>query len=177
MDCASKKQEAVLKKLCIFLILILTSCGTKEYIVLRDVPENPTFTVIPADNYLSEVAFANRIERYLISAGVKVVQRPGMKHIQTEQSEAERQSKSDSSTEAAGKVLTETYFMREPTAADYIVLTYRHSLQIRIIKNKTQEVLTVLSLPIAHQQFGSDPERKYILDALSHMQIHTIQTK
>lgn len=163
-----------MKKLSIFLLLILASCGSKEYIVLRDVPENPSFTVIPADNYLSEVSFANRIERYLISAGVKVIQRPGMKHIQTEQSKAERQS-SALSAEEAGKVLTETYFMREPTSADYIVLTYRHSLQVRIIKNKTQEVLTVLSLPIAHQQFGPDPERQYILDALLHMGIYSIQ--
>ena len=164
-----------MKKLCIFLLLILTSCGSKEYIVLRDVPENPSFTVIPADNYLSEVTFANRIERYLISAGVKVIQRPGMKHIQAEQSKAESQSTSDRSAESAGKVLTETYFMREPSTADYIVLTYRHSLQVRIIKNKTQEVLTVLSLPIAHHEFGPDPERKYILNALLHMGIHSIR--
>ena len=166
-----------MKKLCIFLLLILTSCASKEFIILRDVPKNPTFTVIPASYAYSEVTFANRIEKYLISAGVKVIQHPGIKHIQTEQAQGKSKATSELVSETAGKALIETYRMRESTDADYIVETFHISGQIKISKNETQEILTLLTIPSART--GIHPVttelQEFISKALRHLGIYPTQ--
>ena len=62
----------------LFLGTGLLGCATKtlEIVVLRDVPESPSFVVIPANDFLREVEFANSVEDAIISAGVRVVIRP-----------------------------------------------------------------------------------------------------
>ena len=64
---------------------VIIGCSTKtQFVVLRAVPESPSFVVIPANNYLNQVAFANEVEAAIIGAGVKVVSRPATKEITKE---------------------------------------------------------------------------------------------
>ncbi len=49
-------------------------------------PNLPSFVVVPANNRMYEVYFANEIEEAIISCGVKVVKRPSTKRITTENS-------------------------------------------------------------------------------------------
>lgn len=51
---------------------------------MRNVPESPSFVVIPANNYLYQVMFANEIEKAIISVGVKVVMPPATKDVTKE---------------------------------------------------------------------------------------------
>ena len=49
--------------LCIIIFcLSFVGCGKTNYIVLRDVPQSPSFVVIPVTNTISEVSYANVVE-------------------------------------------------------------------------------------------------------------------
>ena len=72
-----KKQNNLLAIALLFWVVVLAGCAPQtQFVVLRDVPESPSFVVIPANDYLHEVVFANEVENAIISAGVKVVMRP-----------------------------------------------------------------------------------------------------
>jgi hypothetical protein len=52
----------------IFLMIILiTLCGcnaaTTRYVIIRDVPDNPSFVVIPFNHYQLQIACADYVER------------------------------------------------------------------------------------------------------------------
>ena len=120
-----------------------------RFFILRNVPDSPSFVVIPANDYLSQVMFANEIEEAIISVGVKVVMRPATKNV-TKEVAVEAGIQAIEGNQAAQKVgvgkLTERYVEFEDINADYIVYTYASSKQIRIIKKQTREILTVLNL-------------------------------
>ena len=67
----------------VVLAIAMIGCTKYEYIVLRGVPESPSIVVIPANDYLHEIAFANATERAIIRAGVSVVARPASKEVTT----------------------------------------------------------------------------------------------
>ena len=60
--------------------------ATHQFIVYRDVPDSPSFVVIPATNQLYQVHFANEVESAFIGCGVKVVVPPEIKEITIEKS-------------------------------------------------------------------------------------------
>ena len=86
-------------------VLTMTGCARTKFVVLRDVPHAPSFVVIPANTYLHEVEFANKIERAIIGSGVKVVMLPSTKEVTTEQVIEETKG-----SQASGMRLTERYF-------------------------------------------------------------------
>lgn len=132
------------------LLLFFAGCGRTQYIVLRDVPPSPSFVVIPANDYLYEVEFANHIENALISAGAKVVIRPATKEVMTEQTVRgleRRQTEGQQSNLGAGAKLTEKYVEYEDIDAGYIVRTYKTSRQVKISKKETREILAILVAP------------------------------
>ena len=144
------------------LLLILTGCYTihqTTFIVQRDVPQNPTFTVMPANNSFSEVTFAHTIESCLIGAGVKVVQRPATKTVQTEEVKTKNKPTSEPALEGKGIAVTETFWAYEPTDADYYIQTYSASGQMKVVKTETQEVLAILIMPKVYPIENADPRR------------------
>ena len=132
----------------LFLTTGLLGCATKtlEIVVLRDVPESPSFVVIPANDFLREVEFANSVEDAIISAGVKVVIRPSTKEVTTEkrvQGAEGRQAGSNEAILAADAKLTEKYFAFDAIQADYIVHTYANSRHVKISKKESREILAI----------------------------------
>ena len=134
------------------LIGFLTGCAQKapQFIVYRDVPESPSFVVIPANDYLHEVYFANEIEEAIISCGVKVEKRPSTRRIRTEKSigglEGNRVRAPDAaatSVREADAKRVETYSVYGNMNADYMVETYGAERQVKISKRDTREVLAI----------------------------------
>lgn len=149
------------------LVLSLTGCAQTRFVVLRDVPPSPSFVVIPANDYLSEVTFANEIERAILGAGVKVVMRPSTKEVTTEKVTEETEG-----NQASGMKLTERYFAFDEIDADYIVQTYATSNPVKITKRETQEVLTVLTVQTAlHDPAPAEWKRKRFKQVLAKMGI------
>jgi hypothetical protein len=144
-----KKQNNLLAIALLFWVVVLAGCApqTPQFVVLRDVPESPSFVVIPANNYLHEVEFANKVENAIISAGIKVVLRPATKDVTTEKiiQGAEGQQAADVKLiQSAEAKLIERYSAFEDIDTDYIVLTYVTSRQVKIAKRETREILVVL---------------------------------
>ena len=134
------------------LIGLLTGCASQapQFIVYRDVPESPSFVVVPANNYMHQILFANEIEEAIISCGVKVVKRPSTKRITTEKSigglEGNRvrdPNASVSSVREADAKRVESYLEYQPTGADYMVETYSAERQVKISRRDTREVLAI----------------------------------
>ena len=132
----------------LFTFLTLIGCGshTTNFVVYRHVPENPSFVVIPSNNGMCEVTFANEIESALISCHVSVLLRPTTKAVEKEQAAGE--TKSESSNKSIEKTsITEWYFEFEEITADYIIQTYDSSYHVKISKRDTREIIAVLKIP------------------------------
>jgi hypothetical protein len=98
------------------------------YVVLRDVPKNPSFTVFPASPLL--VGPADAVMGALIANSVKVVERPALL------TEAYRDFILETNAASPGKSV---YTVGELTNADYIVVVYVNF--IKVVKRETKEVL------------------------------------
>jgi len=131
------------KNLSVFLLLFfIVSCTTtQEFVVRRNVPTNPTFVVIPANNLLYQVEFANKIESSLLETGVSVHQRPSLKEVRKKQSVGKTEKKESESRNSEEATLVEAYTAYDGLNADYLITTYAGSEQVRIIKRETNEVL------------------------------------
>ena len=147
-------------------VLIMAGCARTKFVVLRDVPQSPSFVVIPANTYLLEVEFGNKIEQAIISSGVKVVMHPSTREVTTEKVLEKAEG-----NQAAGMKLTERYFEFEKINADYIVQTYATSQQVKITKRETQEVLAVLTLTAPYNTPTIEWRRKFLTRALAKMGI------
>ena len=143
-----KKQNNLLAIALLFWVVVLAGCAPQtQFVVLRDVPESPSFVVIPANDYLHEVEFANKVENAIISAGVKVVLRPVTKDITIEKTvQGTEGKKTDDRAliQSADAKLIERYSAFDDIDADYIVQTYVTSKQVKISKRETEEILAVL---------------------------------
>ena len=168
------KISKVIENLMVVFVFVLIGCApTIQFVVLRDVPENPSFVVLPANDRLSEAGYANRIERALIASGVKVVRRPALKEIKTVQPVGQaRNARLPKTT-----VTSESSYELADIHVDYIVQTYRTSRQVKISKKETGEILTVLVVP----EYDFDPDvlmpvqKQIISDTLLHMGILNIK--
>ncbi|MDE0185586.1 MAG: hypothetical protein OXP71_09025 [Candidatus Poribacteria bacterium] len=165
----------VLRLIVLFAVMCVWGCGITKYnvVVSRDVPDDPTFTVVPANDQIREVTFANEVENAIITAGVKVVRfyRPTPTEVTKEASLGEEQ--------AGKKLRAEPYEMEEKAAAqkgsarvtkkyieseggvqaDYYVETYSYRRHVKI--SNGEEVLAVFDaepLPLSQAVFVNDVE-------------------
>ncbi len=130
----------------LFLTVTFSACVTKNvFVVSRDVPDSPSFVVIPANDYLSQVEFANTIESYLIACHVRVLAKPGTKQIESTK-QAAQSGAQPAQAAATQATLTERFVAFDETNADYIVQTYSDTQQLKIIKKATTEVLATFEL-------------------------------
>jgi len=149
----------------LILALIISSCAnTTSFVVLRDVPNNPSLTVLPANDYLSEVVFATNIESYIIQSGIRVLQRPGSKEVQTTKTVSQAGGQTNLAAES-GATLTERYYSLDESKADYLIYTYASSRQIKIVKKETSEILSTFILPLG-SGYIQNPEAGVILESL-----------
>ena len=147
--------------LCIIIFcLSLVGCGKTNYIVLRYVPQSPSFVVIPANNTIPEVSYANVIESAIIAAGVKVVLRPVSKEI-------EKTITTPTNDGGSTNILTERYFELDELNADYLVQTYVTPAQVKVSKLSTGEVLAIVNVYRVHRGQGGEDPRDTMLKVLS----------
>lgn len=134
-------------KIVLIASLVLISCRTQTvFVVLRDIPENPSFVIIPPNNTLNEVEFANSVESYFTASGVRIIARPISKAVETQAAVGQLESQGNS-LESAASQRKETYYAFDDTKADYVVKTYLSNRQVQVIRRNTMEVLTTLELP------------------------------
>ncbi len=130
------------------LLLIFIGCAPKpavvRYAILRNVPERPSFVVIPAIRTDSQLKFADKVEVAILASGVKVVTRPGTKAV-TETRGLNKSQSDSAAMNAAGTSVTENYTTFD-VKADYIVSTDDQTKRIKIIQKDSDEILTSIVL-------------------------------
>lgn len=146
--------------LCFIIGVSLSGCATTAYLVRRDVPENPSVSVFPANYFTSfiysirpdaEIEYANEIEFAVIEAGVKVIERPGIKKIKTTKEAAK--GRGGEELEIAAMSIEEHYAETTGPKPDYIILTYLLENRIRILKRETGEVLYSGYIWISYERY------------------------
>jgi len=153
--------------------LLLAGCGTNTvFVVQRDVPASPVFTVVPANDYMNQIDFANIVESYLLSAGAKVVQRPAWKEVKAEKQAAGLAAPSGIQVQGAQASMTEWFAAFDSTNADYFVLTFADTRYIRIMQRSTKEILASFELKkpaggkLQEKDKGESDVVKRVLNAL-----------
>jgi len=162
-----------------FLVIVFLGCSQKPiYIVQRDVPSNPSFTVLPANELLYQVHFANRIEEFLIGSGVKVNRRPASKYVETKQN-VEKVNLTPVDAAKGSILVTEAYRTLEEFSTDFLVETYADSKQIKFTNRKTNEVLTVFILDEGLSKSDYDAQLGVIHDSLEKLgvKVKTLEKK
>lgn len=151
------------------LTLVLMSCARHSYIVYRDVPESPTFTVLPTSQSTFELAFTVMIEQAIMSNGVRVKQRPEIKRSEIIDSVDSRYESMSQKHEG----ITESFeaYQVPDDYADYFVFTNRTTHRVKIIKSKTREVLTIFHAEPIKSIFGSTGIEKILRKHLDSMGI------
>ena len=149
-------------------VVVVSICGCAAtphgYIILRDVPDHPSFTVLPPSDEVEEIKCANRFEKYLIRAGLAVISRPAIKSVVMERQMEAAESQatpSASETAAVGATIKESYWAYSEMQVDYLVHTDRRVGQVKIEKRETREILTIFDI-----HAWEDIEEKRLREAL-----------
>jgi len=137
----------------LIICLVLGCAKITHFVVLRDAPLNPIFTVIPYNNFYEQVNYANKIEESLIELGVKIVTRPTVKEIIKRQKTEAGQKVVDvnellMSGKTAEAIVIESYFSYDEFNADYIIFSDVLSKRVKIIKKDTREILATFKIEV-----------------------------
>lgn len=169
------------KKLLVLFIFILTlGCGQRiitKFVVQRDTPQNPIFTVIPfhsvmaKNEYYNQIVFSHRIEEVLVKLGVKTVNVPAVKSVSKtikEGSEATEvnEEKLFSSGKKAEETLVEVFFAYEESSADFIIFTNVFNGRVRIVNKNSKEVVATFQITIGSTV--SKIEKEYLFEKIIH---------
>lgn len=147
-------------------IVILVGCATR-YIMVHEVPQSPTFVVIPVGLSEKDVLFVNLVSEALIANGVRVIERPVM---------LQKYLESEKSGEASGVLwtpgtglgiagggqkgsekiqeLTDPIKMLEVTSADYVFYTQGKGSWVKIIQRATKQVVFVGQFEHRKSEYG-----------------------
>ncbi|MBI4546934.1 MAG: hypothetical protein HY707_03075 [Ignavibacteriae bacterium] len=152
------------------IFLLFGGCSKQTaFVVLRDVPEKPSFVVIPIGDYLEDVNFGNKIEEFILSAGVKLINRPVLKQVilKKEAGQVAKDTELEN-VEAAGASKEERYFEWDNIEADYVVFSYRFAKRVKIVKTESREVLSsfVLEEPGSLAGLSKQQEKELFYKAL-----------
>ncbi|MCX5795311.1 MAG: hypothetical protein NTY77_07455 [Elusimicrobia bacterium] len=128
-------------------VLIMAGCAPAPFIVVDQSASTASFTVIPADE---DTDFSRGIEREILHLGLRVVERPPLRFLDSGTNRTETRSAgvvglSESGVGVSGghalsitrpSGLIDFVAMYPDASADYIVVTYSDSRELRIIRKK-----------------------------------------
>ena len=166
-----------MKKIILILAPLLLMCCDVQtvFVVVRNVPQYPTFVVMPANDYLYQHEFANQVENWLLGSGVKVLSRPSnepTKEVRVTK-QAEGISAQSGRVEGGLASVTERFFVFQETEADYAIFTYADAKQVQIVKRNNQEILASFAIKPTQDYSGDQIFR----DALRNLGIRVLNRK
>jgi len=127
-------------------LLLLFGCAQQPVIlVLRDTPQNPSFIVIPPNDFLNEVHFANGVEKSLIGSGAKVLRRPAGKTVENNTA-ADKNLLSNREISAQKLIVSESFRDIDEFTSDYLIETYADYRQVKCTNCKTKEIVSVFTV-------------------------------
>lgn len=163
--------------------LLLTACQPR-FVVLRDVPESPQFTVIPETTTGANIAFANQVSGALVACRMKVIERPSMmsgfsdtKGKQSGSAVGTADFSSLAFGSASSSTRSQTYSQNtdvvdlySQTAADYIMVVNADNTWVKMIKRETKEIIFSSALHIGQEGSMYEHEMHNLLVAAGLLQ-------
>jgi hypothetical protein len=145
----------------LFFLTMATGCAPKYiYVVQRDTPIKPVFTVIPSDStYYSAARLASDTELALIKLGLSVVNPPIRKSV-TKKSGVEKEARDASKGKASAEEIKEEFNVFDETNADYVIQIEARNDNFKIVKKDTLEILAVEKARLFSQYQGTSSEWK-----------------
>ena len=122
----------------LFCCIHLAGCGSAVLVVRNPVPDAPSFTVLPSGYSNAEINFAGDIEREIVRTGLRVVERPPFKFLD---SDARITEYGHSESVSSPVKLTDMVAMFPDCSSDYIVTTSANNSRVRIIKKQDRSVV------------------------------------
>lgn len=126
--------------------MLLSACSPRPFILVEQTATAPSFTVIPEDGK----EFADKIERGILGAGLKVIARPPYRYMETGATTTDSAALAVGNQHVAamsGHSITKSLCgidivaMYPDCKADYIVVTSEYLRQMRIIKKEDLSVI------------------------------------
>jgi hypothetical protein len=150
-----KYMKSLNKTLSLLGIILLASCGTVtryEYMVFKDVPLNPSITVLPETQ--RDVDYARDIERELIKLGQRVINPPPMRKVEKSETDdglnkgtrtvdAENDRTSVTRAEGRSTNIVETYWNVIDLKSTHAFYVNDSKWSIRVIDVSSGQVLAV----------------------------------
>jgi hypothetical protein len=151
----------------------MAGCASAPFVVVEQpVVSSPIFTIIPFDG---DTDFSRQVERDILALNLKVVERPELKFMSTDAQKTESSSvgsasvyRGGASSSGSGESVTASLYKVDVVAmypeakADYIVVTYSRSKEIRILKKSD------LALIASGVYDGLIEMPKFIMSVLAH---------
>ena len=168
-----------MRNLLLFIVLAFTGCHTaivKEtnFVVHRDVPQNPSFVVIPSNYSNQEIEFANEIEELLLSYGISILARPTIKEVTTHKGAIAGKSEiSSDDISGASESIAERFYSLGEIESEYILYANLGDKRIKIIHAATREILSSFRFSTVKKYLNSPP-RPSQMDKLFRDAITTI---
>ena len=131
--------------------LLVVSCASSKpiprtsFVVLRDVPEAPSVTIMPINFSDEQVEGAEKLEEILLSFKVRVINPPSLKEIITKEGWTVEQNdarKLDGSATRAGGNVTNRFYSYNDYSSDYVMFTNVKERRIKIMKVASGEILS-----------------------------------
>ncbi|MDH5471973.1 MAG: hypothetical protein OEY61_03890 [Gammaproteobacteria bacterium] len=142
-----------LKKMSVFFlsVCLLSACGTVKlkYVVYRDIPLHPAFTVVPLSYSAADNRFKAMVESSLIAMGISVVEAPLKKQttmkIESNAMRAKREMQlHDSERRLHTDDIVETAMIYDQSKADYVILVNAETSVLKITRQSTGEIQAVI---------------------------------
>ena len=142
----------------VLVVALFSGCATR-YVVLSDVPPNPSFTVIPGSVSKGNMEFANTVTEALVSCGVRVVERPAMVSGYAESrgsgvglgvaggaaSGGARAGGvglvAGSGKEEVATQAIDVVDLYEQSSADYLVVAFSTNTWVKIVRRESKDIL------------------------------------
>lgn len=149
-----------LKLFSVFLLagVFISGCGSArlKYVVYRDVPQHPAFTVVPVSYSAADYRFKESTELALIEMGLSVIEAPLKKKFNKKPESNALAAKRDMQLHGSEKSvsiddLIEISEVYDQTKADYVILLNAETNVLKITRQATREIQAVIKYSVMEQ--------------------------
>ena len=135
--------------------VFISGCGSAKlkYVVYRDVPQQPAFTVVPVNYSVADYKFKEETEASLIEMGLSVIESPLRKQSTIKSESNALRAKRDMQLTGSVKKtsiddLVETSKIYDQLKVDYVILVNAETSALKITKRETREIQGVIEYTV-----------------------------
>lgn len=145
-----------LSKLLVFAVAItlLSACSSQlKYVIYRDIPEHPAFTVLPVSHTYADYQFRSEVESSLLELGLSVVEAPIKIHTVAKPESRALRAKSEGKLSTASQSLAVNDLVMnsvvyDQSKADYVIMVDASTDILKIVRRSSSEIQAVIEYTV-----------------------------